>query len=126
MAFYRAEAAFPLIEIARRPHGHFNLIHHTSGFKADVYLDGDDPLHRWALEKRKRIQLSDSQALWLAPPEYLIIRKLEFHRMGGSDKHLSDIRGMLPQVRTDLDIGFLEKELAQRSLLEDWKKVLAK
>jgi hypothetical protein len=37
-------------EQARRPsRGMFNLIHHASQFKADIYLAGDDPLHSWAL-----------------------------------------------------------------------------
>lgn len=31
------------VECRRLPYGHFNLIHHTSGFKADIYLEGEDP-----------------------------------------------------------------------------------
>lgn len=118
--FYCPPSDVIRIEAARRPYGHFNLIHHGSGFKADIYLEGQDPLHKWALENRKRIQLTDRQSLWLAPPEYLIIRKLEFHRLGGSDKHLSDIRGMLPQVGKTLDDDFLRQELAARGLEELW------
>jgi hypothetical protein len=62
-------------------------------------------------------------SLWLAPPEYVIIRKLEFFREGSSDKHLRDIRNMLPQVNEKLDKVFLERELASRGLEKYWSKI---
>mgnify|MGYP001618617233 CR=1 FL=1 len=68
------------IEMKRRPFGHFNLIHHQSGLKADIYPDAEDTLHQWAFQKRKRIELGGDISLWLAPPEYVIIRKLEYFR----------------------------------------------
>jgi hypothetical protein len=34
----------------------------------------------------------------VAPPEYVIVRKLEYFRKGGSEKHLRDIRAMLAAV----------------------------
>ena len=33
------------LEAAREQRGHFNLIHHDSGFKADIYVAGHDALH---------------------------------------------------------------------------------
>src|SRR5262245_10895257 len=32
------------MEVAREQRGHFNLIHHETGFKADIYTCGRDPL----------------------------------------------------------------------------------
>jgi hypothetical protein len=32
---------------------------------------------------------------WIAPPEYVVPRKLEFLREGGQDKHVCDIRFIL-------------------------------
>lgn len=110
------------IETKRRPFGHFNLIHHESGLKADIYPDADDKLHDWAFKKRKRVDLGNL-ALWLAPPEYVIIRKLEYFREGGSEKHLEDIKKMLPQVCAELDLKFLEIELEARGLVQYWKRV---
>lgn len=112
------------IENSRRPYGHFNLIHHTTGFKADVYLEGDDSLHKWAFAHRARITLHGDRSLWIAPPEYIIIRKLEFFREGGSDKHLKDIQGMLAQVKSRLDSEFLEEQIIRRGLVELWKKLI--
>ena len=31
----------------------------------------------------------------VAPPEYVILRKLSFYQEGGSEKHVRDIRGVL-------------------------------
>lgn len=93
--------------IARKSHGMFNVIHHKSQFKADIYIAAGDPLHGWALKHRRRIDLGGSGA-WIAPPEYVILRKLEYLRDGGSDKHVRDIRFIL--AATDVDRAFLEQD----------------
>jgi hypothetical protein len=107
------------LEAAREEHGHFNLIHHETGFKADVYIAGKERLSRWALQQRQAIELGDS-LIWIAPVEYVIIGKLEFYREGSSEKHLRDIRGML--AVTDVDHAFLEDEITQRGLDDIWRK----
>jgi hypothetical protein len=61
------------IEISRGARGGFNLIHHATQFKADIYLAASDPLHAWALEHRRRIDLEGGKA-WVAPPEYEVNR----------------------------------------------------
>ncbi|MBK8201492.1 MAG: hypothetical protein IPK68_03930 [Bdellovibrionales bacterium] len=110
------------IENKRRPFGHFNVIHHESGFKADIYPDaGDVRRHQWAFQYRRHIALG-AASVWLAPPEYVIIRKLEYFREGGSEKHLEDIRKMLLQVESALDKAFLEKEIQARGLEQYWEQ----
>jgi len=99
--------------------GMFNLIHHASQFKADVYVAAGDSLHDWALEHRRRIDVAGTGA-WIAPPEYVILRKLQFYREGGSDKHLRDIRFIL--AATPIDRAFVETELARRGLRDVWLK----
>jgi hypothetical protein len=108
------------IEAARPERGHFNLIHHATVFKADIYLAGNDPLTGWALAHRRRLELENT-SIWIAPPEYVIIGKLEFYREGGSEKHLNDIRGILKA--TEIDRSLLEKEIAVRGLQEAWRAV---
>jgi hypothetical protein len=105
------------LELARDTRGTFNLIHHASQFKADIYLAGRDPLHAWALEKRRRIALGDTGA-WVAPPEYVIVRKLEYLREGGQDKHIRDIRFIL--AASAVDLAFVEAEVARRGLEAQW------
>ena len=98
----------------------FNIIHHATQFKADVYLAARDPLHAWALAHRRRIELEGGGA-WIAPPEYVVIRKLEYLREGGYDKHVRDIRFML--AATPIDRAFIEKEVGRLGLQDLWRSV---
>jgi len=104
-------------EAGRPERGHFNLIDHKTGFKADIYLASGDRLQNWAFDHRRQIVLEDT-TVWIAPPEYVIIGKLEFFREGGSEKHLRDIRGIV--AVTELDRAFLENEIAGRGLGAIW------
>ncbi|HMB73818.1 MAG TPA: hypothetical protein VKQ06_09620 [Gammaproteobacteria bacterium] len=120
-AFYRPPPEIVREECARDNRGHFNLIHHETGFKADIYLAGSDPLHRWALVNRRRIA-DDVAPFTLAPPEYVVIRKLEFWREGGSAKHLRDVRAIVAGGLA-LDRDLLEKEIAERGLQRAWQQI---
>ncbi|MCX5746765.1 MAG: hypothetical protein NT062_30185, partial [Proteobacteria bacterium] len=104
------------IEVRRGQRGHCNLIHHATGFKADVYI-AYDALHRWALAHRRTIEL-DGMKISVAPVEYVIVRKLEYYREGGSEKHLRDIRGMLAMSGDAIDHGHLAHLIAERGLSE--------
>jgi len=95
-------------EINRPNRGHFNVIHISSGLKADFYPSQNHPLFEWALANRKRIQIRENR-VWLAPPEYVILWKLEFYREGAGDKHLRDIRGMLAVSADQIDLPFLNE-----------------
>jgi hypothetical protein len=116
--FYCPPADVIEIESARPEHGHFNLIHHHSIYKADIYVATGSEFERWAFKNLRPLVVGETP-VWLAPPEYVIVHKLEFYREGGSEKHLRDIRGML--AVTDIDRSFLEKEIAGRGLEEAWR-----
>jgi hypothetical protein len=109
------------VEIARGQRGHFNLIHQATGFKADVYLAGHDPLHEWALARARRLEV-EGEPLVVAPPEYVIVRKLEYFREGGSEKHLRDIRSILDTSPELVRFDELEPLIAARGLGEAWKQ----
>lgn len=107
-----------LSEAQRGERGMFNVIHHEGMLKADVFLAARDPLHHWALKHRRRGPLSSGIEIWVAPPEYVILRKLEYFREGGREKHLRDIRFML--AITDVDRGFIEEHVARLGLAVQW------
>jgi hypothetical protein len=102
--FYRPPLEALQEEIRRPRHGHFKIIHRDTALRADVYLLGDDPLHAWAFERRVRIPLEDDVAIWLAPPEYVVVRKLQYYEEAGSDRHLRDISAMLEISREKIDV----------------------
>lgn len=75
------------------------------------------------LERRRRLDVGGITIV-LAPPEYIIVRKLEFNREGGSDKHLRDIASMLASG-CPLDLAWLEAELEMRGLSTTWARLRA-
>jgi len=108
------------LEIGRSQRGHFNLIHHETGFKADIYASGRDALHHWGLKNRKPVDV-EGEKFWLAPVEYVILRKLEYYREGESEKHLRDISGILAFCSDDIDFNMLEAQINKRALEKEWK-----
>lgn len=123
-AFYCPPADVIAQEAARPQRGHFNLIHHDTGFKADMYLSGNDPLHTWAFERRREIKVGD-ETVWVAPPEYVILRKLEFYNEGRSEKHLRDIHAMIEHSGSDIDESTLLQMIDQRGLQSVWNHFAA-
>lgn len=121
--FYVPPESVIRIEQARPLRGHFNILHHESGYKADIYLVGRDPLHAWALPQRRSIEWSQEVALPVATPEYVILRKLEFFREGGSTKHPADIRAIL--ATTALDHAAIADWAARLGLSELWDQIHA-
>jgi len=125
----RLEAAFPEEHYYRPPHetlleesrraerGHFNLIHQATQERADCYLAGADFLQCWGLKNRRAIELL-GRRVWVAPPESVILKKLEFFREGGSAKHVRDIRGILEVV--EVDRAMLAAQIERLGLHEQW------
>jgi hypothetical protein len=57
------------------------------------------------------------------PASTVIVRKLEYYREGGSDKHLRDIRSMLNTSPDAIQSAELEQQIAARGLQEAWRQV---
>ncbi len=120
--FYVPPAEVIVAEVAREHHAHFNIIHMDTSFKMDVYPTGRDELNGWAFRNKRRIEF-EGETLVLAPPEYVIVRKLEYFREGGSEKHLRDIRGILKvsgQILRPEDLNFW---IQRQSVEAQWKLV---
>lgn len=107
------------VEIRRPSRGHFNIIHRETGFKADCYLIGDDKLHHWGISKRKELDI-EGEPVWVAPVEYVIVRKLEYFREGGSEKHLKDIASILAISPDQIDFDQLEGKIDAYGLEKEW------
>ena len=119
--FYVPPESVIRAEQARTQRGHFNLIHHETGYKADIYLVGADPLHAWALPLRRRVRWSESVEMAVAPPEYVVLRKLEFYREGRSAKHPADIRAI--REVTGVDEALLAPWLERMGLGAVWQEL---
>lgn len=121
-AFYLPPAAIIAAEIARPQKGHFNVIHADTGFKADFYTAGRDELHGWAFRNARQLAYRGEPVI-VAPPEYVIVRKLEYFREGGSEKHLRDIRSMLAVSGDTLDRLALQDWVQRCGVSAEWQLV---
>lgn len=120
--FYVPPAEAIMAEVGREGHGHFNIIHMDTSFKTDVYPTGRNEFNAWAFRNKRRIEFQ-GETLVLAPPEYVIVRKLEYFREGSSEKHLRDIRAMLNVSAEAIDRDDLNYWIQRQSVEAQWKLV---
>jgi len=97
------------------------VIHIPSGLKADFYPSRNHALFDWAFANRRKMRIGKN-LIWLAPPEYVILWKLEFYREGAGDKHLRDVRGMLAVSSEHINMQFLEEWTGKLGLADCFTK----
>jgi hypothetical protein len=113
--FYCPPKEVLIAELNRSNRGHFNLIHHETGFKADMYLAGKEGLQWWAMNNIQKIEMS-GMVINVAPPEYVILKKLEYYKEGLSQKHLQDIEGIITNSRERINFEFLSDTMKNLGL----------
>jgi hypothetical protein len=119
--FYVPPVEALVVETSRPGGGHFNIIHRETALRADVYIAGGDPLTGWAFGRRVRLRVGGAE-IWVAPIEYVILRKLEYYEQSGSDRHLRDVAMMLRISGDSVDSGSLHQWGERRDLLETLKQ----
>lgn len=101
--------------------GQFNLIHHESGLKIDFIVRKTLPHSIEEFKRRRKVPFTVGFSAWVASPEDVIIKKLSYYREGGSEKHLTDIRGILAQ--TNVEKAYLDDWVSKLGLEKQWGKV---
>jgi hypothetical protein len=114
--FYLPPREAMLSEIEAR--AQFNLIHVGSGSKVDLILRKDRTFSRTEFARRIRVPFSDGFDATSATPEDIILSKLEYYRMGESQKHLEDVRGMLRVSGRHLDMRYTREWAGKLGLLD--------
>jgi hypothetical protein len=108
--------------VARR--GQFNVIHPASGLKLDLIVPPDTAFNRGRFGRARSLRPEPGYAASFASPEDVILMKLDFHRRGGSDKHLRDIAGVLRISGDQLDLGYLESWTKRMGVEKTWQALL--
>ena len=84
--------------------------------RADVCIAGDDSPHASGLERRHPLQVGGDRVS-IAPPAYVIVRKLEYAAQGVAERHLRDIARMLERRLTAIDDALIAEFAEARGLL---------
>ncbi len=125
-------AAFPTDEFyisreavirAIHSHGQFNIIHPASGVKMDVIIRQQTPFDDSRFSRSRRIYPAESFDASFAAPEDVIIKKMEYYRDGGSDKHLRDIAGILKISREAIDREYIDGWAQRLGLTDIWSAI---
>ena len=113
----------PAAETAVRRKHQFNIIHPSSGLKIDVIVASDSPFDRSRLHAAAVCRPAPDLQVCFGSPEDVILKKLEYYREGGSDKHLRDIAGVLKVQGPRVDRQYIAEWAEKLGVLDLWQMV---
>lgn len=112
-----AEAALASVQS-----GHmFNIVHGASGLKIDVMGVKDTPFDESRLDRARPVNIYGDRPVMFGSPEDIILKKLEFFREGGSDKHMRDIAGMFKVSGASIDRGYIDMWAERIGVVAEWR-----
>lgn len=114
--YVNAEAA----EEALRTRGMFNVIAPQAGMKVDLIIRKDRPFSAEEFARRRPGRIGDADVLIISP-EGSILSKLEWSKLGDSDRQFDDALRVAKAQRDELDLDYLRrwgKDLGVSDLLE--------
>jgi hypothetical protein len=109
---------------AVRRRSQFNIIQPRSGLKVDVIVPPSSEFNRTRFARARRVQAGEGWDASFSSPEDAILKKMEFFRAGGSDKHLRDITGVLRTSGSEIDTAYIDRWAATLGLTEIWQAIL--
>ncbi len=102
----------------------FNAIDPASGWKIDLIIRKRRPFSDSEFGRRRRMAVLDTDAQ-VASPEDTIVAKLEWTRLGESDRQLRDVVGILRVSAAELDLGYIAEWVEHLGLQELWDRAKA-
>jgi hypothetical protein len=107
-------------EQALEDQGQFNVIDMRSGWKIDLIVRKRRPFSESEFGRRTPIVIEGVQT-WVASPEDTVLSKLEWAKLGGSERQLIDVAEVLAARGDEIDAAYLDRwapELGVVELLE--------
>ncbi len=102
----------------------FNVIHPASGLKIDFMILSQSDYDQSRRNRKRELRVFEDGTVWFASPEDVILKKMVYHKEGGSDKHLRDIAGVLRIQGTRLDRDYLLKWARALGVDEIWNAIV--
>lgn len=104
---------------AYRHQSMFNVLDTTRSWKIDFILQKLTPFHREAFQRRAAVTFEGVLSCVISA-EDLILSKLEWAKMGESERQVRDAAVVLEKRRDKLDLPYLEKWIHQLGLASQW------
>jgi len=112
-------------EVARealRRRAMFNVIEIGTGWKLDLIIRKARPFSIEELRRRQVITMLGTEVA-TATAEDTIIAKLEWAKLGSSERQLEDVAGIVRVRSGSLDLRYLERWVRELGLEELWQRV---
>lgn len=120
---YYADDQQALQALANR--SQFNVIDFATGWKVDFIIAQDSPYARTAFARRVRVDIAGT-IVCIASPEDVLLAKLQWAKLGESDRQLQDAAGILHIQGGKLDLAYIETWVRELHLEEHWQRVRGK
>lgn len=104
----------------------FSILHPGSGLKVDVMIASRSPFDQSRLSRGRRLPVIPGRTVAFASPEDVILKKLEYFREGGSEKHIRDISGVLRALGAGIDVAYIETWAARLGVSEQWREAASR
>jgi hypothetical protein len=121
--YYAPSAEF--VRSVIRKGGSFNVIHVPTASKVDIIVKRRTDFAAAEFARRRRMPFAERFDASVATPEDVIVSKLLFYIEGRSEKHLTDIAGVLRVSAGRLDEPYIESWVARLGLGEAWQAARA-
>lgn len=99
--------------------GMFNIIHPDSGQKIVVIVPAGE-FDRSQLDRAVVVPVFSERQARFVSPEDTIIKKMDYYREGGSEKHLRDIVGVLRVTGARLEENYISLTASRLGLHDIW------
>ena len=107
-------------------HGQFNIIHPEAGLKVDVMIPSDTAFNQSRFARRRRVTPAPDYSADFASPEDVILKKMDYYREGGGEKHLRDSTGILRIGGNGIDRQYIADWAERLGLQEIWQMILGR
>ena len=105
---------------ALRRQGQFNIIDFTTGWKVDLIIQKSRPFSRQEFERRGFVAFQGMR-LAIASAEDVLIAKLEWSKLGESQRQVEDAAGILKIREGDLDLDYIRDWVRDLELEVQWE-----
>ncbi len=119
------EDRYYLSEVAIREGRMANLIDTKTGDKVDMFFVGENVRSEQQLSRRVQAEIL-GVSVFVASIEDTIVSKLDWYQQtGGSERQVSDIRGIIRNQRTRIDLEQLVRRVDHAGLRQTWDLQIA-
>ncbi len=97
----------------------FNIVDFETGWRVDFIFRKNRPFSLEEFNRRRAVDVGGLK-LFVAAPEDILIAKLEWAKLGESERQIDDAASIIRVQREHLDVGYVERWVRDLELKEQW------